>query len=143
MQPSRQISLTGKPHGTHICVPYKPAGNTEPSRNCATAKICHPVGAVIPANRTNGQTAGASNARPYNQRDTCNKIKTCPLSGHTESQLLTLNSSKKFTTFLKHPPPESRTIQCSSKDRQGAFQNPHNFRGFPPRNLGRFFSCFS
>ena len=25
VQPTRQINLTGKPHGTHICVPYKPA----------------------------------------------------------------------------------------------------------------------
>ena len=27
LQPSRYINLSGKPHGTHICVPYKPAGN--------------------------------------------------------------------------------------------------------------------
>ena len=44
-QPSRQIDLPGKPHGTHICVPYKPAGNTKPSQDCAAAKINHPAGA--------------------------------------------------------------------------------------------------
>ena len=27
LQPSRKCNLTGKPHGTHLCVPYKPAGN--------------------------------------------------------------------------------------------------------------------
>ena len=26
MQPHRQCNITGKRHGTHICVPYKPAG---------------------------------------------------------------------------------------------------------------------
>ena len=44
LQPTGQSDITGKPHGTHICVPYKPAGSTEPSRNMATTKIRHPVG---------------------------------------------------------------------------------------------------
>ena len=30
--------------GTHICVPYKPAGNAEPLRDCAATKMYHSVG---------------------------------------------------------------------------------------------------
>ena len=42
-----------------------------------------PPRAIIPANQPNGQTPRASNARPYNQRENCHKIKMCPQSGHT------------------------------------------------------------
>ena len=39
--------ISEKPQGTHICVPYKPAGNTIFSRNMAANKNHHPVGASI------------------------------------------------------------------------------------------------
>ena len=38
-----------KPHGTHICVPYKPAENTASSRNIATNKSLRGRGGVCPA----------------------------------------------------------------------------------------------
>ena len=42
-------NITGKPHGTHICVPYKPAENTASSRNIATNKSLRGRGGVCPA----------------------------------------------------------------------------------------------
>ena len=42
LQPHRYCNITGKRHGTHLCVPYKPAGNTAPSRPTSpyNKKIC-------------------------------------------------------------------------------------------------------
>ena len=39
---TKKCGIPEKPHGTHICVPYKPAGNAEPSRDCAAIKIHRP-----------------------------------------------------------------------------------------------------
>ena len=41
----RYVVLVVGLHGTVKTVPYKPAGNTKPSQDCAAAKINHPVGA--------------------------------------------------------------------------------------------------
>ena len=44
-QPPGYYDTTGKLHGTVKTVPYKPAGNAEPSRDCAAIKIHRAVGA--------------------------------------------------------------------------------------------------
>ena len=49
MQPPGYYELSGKPHGTHICVPYKPAENTASSRNIAANKSLCSWGGVCPA----------------------------------------------------------------------------------------------
>ena len=41
--------ISEKPHGTHICVPYKPAENTASSRNIATNKSLRGRGGACPA----------------------------------------------------------------------------------------------
>ena len=33
-QPPGYYDITGKPHGTHICVPYKPAGKAIHNTKC-------------------------------------------------------------------------------------------------------------
>ena len=57
-------------------------GGVSRSMECVGTAIMPPV-AAIPANRPNGKTPRASNARPYNQRDNCHKILCSPAGwGH-------------------------------------------------------------
>ena len=54
LQSAPEIDLTGKPHGTHICVPDKPAGNFLSSQNFAfTAKFPGGVGSPRPTGQKN------------------------------------------------------------------------------------------
>ena len=43
--PTKKCGIAGKPHGTVKTVPYKPARNAEPSRDCAAIKLHRAVGA--------------------------------------------------------------------------------------------------
>ena len=67
---------------------------------CAVGAAYMPPVAAIPANRPNGQTARASNARPYKQRVNLCQLPICTAEwGHPA-----LRGNKKISTLSKRPP---------------------------------------
>ena len=132
-QPPRKINLPGKPHGTHICVPYKPAGNFLLSQNS-------PAGWGHPALRGNKNTSrgrgGACPARDTTATPTyrVNHLYGFPLRGKLSPQVTDEGATAGHFPLIRrvsrHLPPKGEGFSAATLRQTHQPKKPVHCTGF-------------